>query len=154
MISQFMNINNTAENFRQCRYAERSASPSAAGDRYSEGAACAAVGKKHACFIRRCFCRTPQTELVAAFPEYAERDSLPLCQRQSVRMHRRPAGDAQQPTGLLDLDGSCPSSYVQKRGRPLGRPLFWYTGRDSNPQPSEPESDALSIEPPVHLLFS
>ncbi len=27
---------------------------------------------------------------------------------------------------------------------------FWYTGRDSNPQPSEPESDALSIEPPVH----
>ncbi len=31
--------------------------------------------------------------------------------------------------------------------------LFWYTGRDSNPQPSEPESDALSIEPPVHLLF-
>ena len=32
--------------------------------------------------------------------------------------------------------------------------LFWYTGRDSNPQPSEPESDALSIEPPVHLLFS
>ena len=32
--------------------------------------------------------------------------------------------------------------------------LFWYTGRDSNPQPSEPESDALSIEPPVHLLYS
>ena len=30
----------------------------------------------------------------------------------------------------------------------------WYTGRDSNPQPSEPESDALSIEPPVHLLHS
>ena len=29
---------------------------------------------------------------------------------------------------------------------------FWYTGRDSNPQPSEPESDALSIEPPVHAL--
>ena len=32
------------------------------------------------------------------------------------------------------------------------RYLLWYTGRDSNPQPSEPESDALSIEPPVHLL--
>ena len=31
---------------------------------------------------------------------------------------------------------------------------IWYTGRDSNPQPSEPESDALSIEPPVHLLYS
>ena len=28
---------------------------------------------------------------------------------------------------------------------------FWYTGRDSNPQPLEPESNALSIEPPVHL---
>ena len=37
----------------------------------------------------------------------------------------------------------------------MGIPLFiWYTGRDSNPQPSEPESDALSIEPPVHLLYS
>ena len=32
--------------------------------------------------------------------------------------------------------------------------LFWYTGRDSNPQPSEPESDALSIEPPVHRFNS
>ena len=28
---------------------------------------------------------------------------------------------------------------------------MWHTGRDSNPQPSEPESDALSIEPPVRL---
>ena len=25
----------------------------------------------------------------------------------------------------------------------------WHAGRDSNPQPSEPESDALSIEPPA-----
>ena len=33
-------------------------------------------------------------------------------------------------------------------------PVFWYAGRDSNPQPSEPESDALSIEPPAHLLNS
>ena len=32
--------------------------------------------------------------------------------------------------------------------------FYWYTGRDSNPQPSEPESDALSIEPPVHALES
>ena len=31
---------------------------------------------------------------------------------------------------------------------------IWHTGRDSNPQPSEPESDALSIEPPVRLLDS
>ena len=29
--------------------------------------------------------------------------------------------------------------------------FIWYAGRDSNPQPSEPESDALSIEPPAHL---
>ena len=29
--------------------------------------------------------------------------------------------------------------------------MFWYAGRDSNPQPSEPESDALSIEPPAHI---
>ena len=28
---------------------------------------------------------------------------------------------------------------------------FWHAGRDSNPQPSEPESDALSIEPPAHV---
>ena len=41
-----------------------------------------------------------------------------------------------------------------KKEDALRHPLFWYTGRDSNPQPSEPESDALSIEPPVHLLFS
>ena len=30
--------------------------------------------------------------------------------------------------------------------------FIWYAGRDSNPQPSEPESDALSIEPPAHAL--
>ena len=28
---------------------------------------------------------------------------------------------------------------------------FWHAGRDSNPQPSEPESDALSVEPPAHI---
>ena len=32
--------------------------------------------------------------------------------------------------------------------------FIWHAGRDSNPQPSEPESDALSIEPPAHLLES
>ena len=42
----------------------------------------------------------------------------------------------------------------QKRGEAKASPLFWYAGRDSNPQPSEPESDALSIEPPAHLLYS
>ena len=39
----------------------------------------------------------------------------------------------------------------QKRETPNGVPRFWYAGRDSNPQPSEPESDALSIEPPSHF---
>ena len=42
----------------------------------------------------------------------------------------------------------------QKTRYPDGYLVFWYTGRDSNPQPSEPESDALSIEPPVRLLYS
>ena len=41
---------------------------------------------------------------------------------------------------------------MQKSRCPSGHLLFWYTGRDSNPQPSEPESDALSIEPPVHTI--
>ena len=39
----------------------------------------------------------------------------------------------------------------QKRVIPDGITRFWYAGRDSNPQPSEPESDALSIEPPAHF---
>ena len=38
------------------------ASLSAAGGRISEGAACAAVGNTHACFVRQCGCRAPQTE--------------------------------------------------------------------------------------------
>ena len=44
----------------------------------------------------------------------------------------------------------------EKENRQASKKLVdsWYTGRDSNPQPSEPESDALSIEPPVHLLYS
>ena len=38
------------------------ASPSAASGGASEGAACAAVGKMQACFVRRSICRAPQTE--------------------------------------------------------------------------------------------
>ena len=59
-------------------YAERAASRSAAGGRRSEGAACAAVGRKRACFDRRCFCRAPQTEhATLKWNEwYAERDSV------------------------------------------------------------------------------
>ena len=38
------------------------ASPTAAGGGSREGAASAAVGKKQACFVRRSFCRAPQTE--------------------------------------------------------------------------------------------
>ena len=82
---------------------------------------------------------------------YTGRDSLPICHRPIVRMHRRPAGDAQQSTGLLDFIVRVPP-IMQKSRHPNGYLLFWYTGRDSNPQPSEPESDALSIEPPVRFL--
>ena len=42
----------------------------------------------------------------------------------------------------------------QKTRYPNGYLVFWYAGRDSNPQPSEPESDALSIEPPAHTLIA
>ena len=42
----------------------------------------------------------------------------------------------------------------QKEETPDGVSSFWYAGRDSNPQPSEPESDALSIEPPAHILIA
>ena len=44
-----------------------------------------------------------------------------------------------------------PPSVLKNADTHLGIRIFWYTGRDSNPQPSEPESDALSIEPPVHF---
>ena len=47
-----------------------------------------------------------------------------------------------------------PPSVLKNADTHLGIRIFWYTGRDSNPQPSEPESDALSIEPPVRLLHS
>ena len=58
-------------------------------------------------------------------------------------------------TGAALSSPSRRSGEINK-GIPLvGIPLFiWYAGRDSNPQPSEPESDALSIEPPAHLLES
>ena len=60
------------------------------------------------------------------------------------------------PAGDSPLD--CPIKlFVSRPGIQKGRAQncalpFWYAGRDSNPQPSEPESDALSIEPPAHLL--
>ncbi len=80
----------------------------------------------------------------------------------SLRDAFRPRWDS--PTGLKSVHrtlfprlrrvtpfGSLPI-YQKRPGRWPG--LFWYAGRDSNPQPSEPESDALSIEPPAHLLYS
>ena len=58
-------------------------------------------------------------------------------------------------TGAALSSPSRPEGEINKGIPFVGIPLFiWYTGRDSNPQPSEPESDALSIEPPVHLLYS
>ena len=50
--------------------------------------------------------------------------------------------------------GQGPSGEAKNADTRMGICIFWYTGRDSNPQPSEPESDALSIEPPVRLLYS
>ena len=40
------------------------------------------------------------------------------------------------------------------RDIPHGMSRNWYARRDSNPQPSEPESDALSIEPLAHFIDS
>lgn len=42
---------------------------------------------------------------------------------------------------------SSPAWSIKKWETPAVFPIFWYARRDSNPQPSEPESDALSIEP-------
>ena len=78
-------------------------------------------------------------ELAADLPQANRKDASPS------------SNDAQQSTGLLDFIVRVPP-IMQKSRHPNGYLLFWYTGRDSNPQPSEPESDALSIEPPVRFL--
>ena len=55
-------------------------------------------------------------------------------------------------TFLFGMFESPPLGQNAKQGRHLFvSSLFWHAGRDSNPQPSEPESDALSIEPPARL---
>ena len=70
----------------------------------------------------------------------------PAC---TIRSKRRPAGVWRQSTGLPHLIVRVPSR-KQKQDIPHGMSCFWYARRDSNPQPSEPESDALSIEPLAH----
>ena len=70
----------------------------------------------------------------------------PAC---TIRSKRRPAGVWRQSTGLPHLIVRVPSR-KQKQDIPHGTSCFWYARRDSNPQPSEPESDALSIEPLAH----
>ena len=65
-----------------------------------------------------------------------------------------PARTEQGSTGALHLIVRVLLPVKQKEEMAKANSSFWYTGRDSNPQPSEPESDALSIEPPVHLLES
>ena len=86
------------------------------------------------------------------------------------RFHPHPCGMRLKPEGLSHGLTKCPPDTLlpclrqgrpfeslpayQKRVIPNGITRFWYAGRDSNPQPSEPESDALSIEPPAHLLYS
>ncbi len=72
-----------------------------------------------------------------------------ICPWQIVWCCRHPAGGKQQSTGLLHFIIRVPLQKI--KGRPKPSFYFWYAGRDSNPQPSEPESDALSIEPPAHF---
>ena len=75
-------------------------------------------------------------------------------QRRKLRFAAvKPSASNSPPDCCIESFESFLSIY-QKSRYPDGYLLFWYTGRDSNPQPSEPESDALSIEPPVHLLHS
>ncbi len=71
----------------------------------------------------------------------------------TLRSRRRRAAAEQVSTGHLHYNIRVPP-INQKQIIPNGMICFWYTGRDSNPQPSEPESDALSIEPPVHFLIA
>ena len=66
----------------------------------------------------------------------------------------RRAGIEQGSAGALHLIVRVLLPVKQKEEMAKAISSFWYTGRDSNPQPSEPESDALTIEPPVHLLES
>ena len=88
---------------------------------------------------------------------------------EGTRLHFLPLGrerikvlppSSRRQAALIRAALKCSSPFPRvarnkKWGYLLVSPLFiWYTGRDSNPQPSEPESDALSIEPPVHLLDS
>ena len=62
------------------------------------------------------------------------------------------ATDSPQDCRIYSFESLPARSAKENRGYPVGILCFlWYTGRDSNPQPSEPESDALSIEPPVHV---
>ena len=67
----------------------------------------------------------------------------------------RPAASGMPPAYRIGLfESLLARSARQIRGIPQRVSLLfvWYTRRDSNPQPSEPESDALSIEPLVHSL--
>ena len=88
--------------------------------------------------------------------QHAGRDSfaffIPFGNEKS-RCRSRQAGIEQQSTGLLHKNLRVLFRHTKKEA-PAWVPLFWYAGRDSNPQPSEPESDALSIEPPARLPYS
>ena len=101
-------------------------------------------------------------------PGWVSGSCFPVSER--FRFHPHPCGMRLKPEGLSHGLTKCPPDTLLPRlwqGRPFeslpeyqktrypdGYLVFWYTGRDSNPQPSEPESDALSIEPPVRLLYS
>ena len=86
---------------------------------------------------------------------------------EGVRLHFCPCGGqakiavatrictdrSNMPPAYCDFDLRVPASRCKRKRRGeffIHSVLYWYAGRDSNPQPSEPESDALSIEPPAH----
>ena len=86
-------------------------------------------------------CGTPEgTRLHFSFHKERKIMVLPPSSWRQATVHRTVALNCSSPF-LSDM---------QKDQIPNGIWSFWYAGRDSNPQPSEPESDALSIEPPAH----
>ena len=79
-----------------------------------------------------CFCvphRPPSVGWLA-------RDSLPICLWANRKVAMGPFPVAQQPTGLLDLDGSSPWQPNKKTRYPDGYLVFWWLARDSNPGPT------------------
>ena len=76
---------------------------------------------------------------------YAGRDLLPTCFQHMVRRHRRPAGDAQQPTGLLQQIFESLSLHMQKTRYPNGYLVFMAEDEGFEPPQTESESGVLPL---------